>query len=593
MPVRDVVAWNSMLTGYSQLCLQREALSFFQQMRASNTRPDHFTFTATLSLCAGAGLLWDGAKLHAQVVVSGYHSSLPVNNSLIDMYGKCWRPFCAGKVFEDMSEANDVSWCSLLFAYTNCGQFDVASEVFSLMPRKIDVAWNTMISGLGRCGQIERCLDLFKEMRNSLCEPDQWTYSALMNACTESLEFFYGCMVHAIVTKSGWICAVEASNSLLSFYAKFGSIIDATNVFKSTGMQSQFSWNAIIDAYMQVGEIHEAFITFQNMPEKNVVSWTSMIAGYTRHGYGEEALGFFIGMMRNCLLPDECAFGAVLHTCSNLAVLGHGRMFHGCIIHYGFHAYAYVGNGLVNMYAKCGDIDRSILAFNDIFEKDLVSFNAMLFAFGLHGKAKQALQLYEDMVASGTDPDKVTFVGLLMTCSHSGLVEKGRAFFESMSSIYGLSYETDHVACMVDMLGRSGFLAEAKELAIKYCKADEVQASSCEALLGACYSHGELRIGNYLGEALNVLQPYKETSYVLRSNLYCTSGQWKEAEMLRKAMVDEGLKKMPGCSWIEVNNKVTAFVAGNHSHPTMEDLCRILHFLDSGISYSSFCHFEN
>ncbi|KAL3577626.1 hypothetical protein D5086_019130 [Populus alba] len=476
-------------------------------MRTSNTKPDHFTLTTTLNACGASSSLRNGTKIHALVIVLGCQSSIPVKNSLIDMYGKCLCPFSANKVFQEMIDSNEVSWGSLLFAYTNSGLFDAAASVFKSMPKKVDVAWNIMISGLGQYGEIELCLEMFKEMRESFCEPDQWTYSALISACTESLELVYG--------------------------------------------------------------------------------W------YARNGYGEEALDFFVGMMRNCSLPDDFTFGAVLHACSSLAILGHGRMVHGCVIRHGFHARVYIGNGLVNMYAKCGDLEGSNLAFNDIYEKDLVSFNSMLFAFGLHGKGTQALQLYEDMVASGIKPDKVTFIGLFLTCSHSGLIYKGLEFFESMRLVHGLSFNMDHVACMVDMLGRGGYLAEAKELAIKHSKTGDVKTSSCEPLLGACSTHGEVETGTNVGKTLKDLEPHKETSYyVLRSNLYCASGRWKEAEMVRKEMVDEGLKKIPGCSWIEVGNKVTAFVAGQ-SQPCMEELYTTLHFLELEMRHPCFIDCEN
>ncbi|KAJ6323467.1 hypothetical protein OIU76_010887 [Salix suchowensis] len=281
MPKRDTVAWNSMLTGYSHLGLHQEALSLFQQMRTSNTKPDHFTFTTTLNACGASSSFLNGTKIHALVIALGCQSSIPVNNSLIDMYGKCLSPFSANKVFQEMNDSNEVSWGSLLFAYTNSGQFDAAASVFKFMPKKVGVAWNIMISGLGQYGEIELCLEMFKEMRESF---------------------------HWLELSSG-------------------------------------------------GDTSEAFLSFQRMPDKNVVSWTSMITGYARNGYGEEALDFFVGMMRNRLLPDDLTFGAVLHACSSLAILGHGRMVHGCVIRHGSLARVYIGNGLVNMYAKCGDLE--------------------------------------------------------------------------------------------------------------------------------------------------------------------------------------------------------------------------------------------
>ncbi|KAJ0034896.1 hypothetical protein Pint_25017 [Pistacia integerrima] len=279
MPDRDVVSWNAMLSSYTQMGLYPEALSLFQHMRVSSTNPDQFSFTATLNACAGVNDVQNGAKLHALILVLGYQSSLPVNNSLVDMYGKCLEPSSASKVFKEMNETNEVTWCSLLYAYTNTGQFNMANEVFRVMPNRVTIAWNIMIAGHAKHGEIEVCLSLFKEMRENMCLPDQWTLSALMSACAESSELIYGCMMHAFVIKIGWRSAVEAKNSILSFYAKVGCQSHAIKEFESTGMLSQVSWNAIIDAYMKTGDTEEAFNVFQLAPEKNVVSWTSMITG--------------------------------------------------------------------------------------------------------------------------------------------------------------------------------------------------------------------------------------------------------------------------------------------------------------------------
>ncbi|KAK6265476.1 hypothetical protein QUC31_016313 [Theobroma cacao] len=597
MPQKDSITWNAMLSSYSQLGLHKDALSLFHLMRISNAKPDHFTFTSTLNACSGLGSLQTGMKTHALIIAFGYQSFLPVSNSLIDMYGKCLVPSSARKVFEEMgqSQRNEVTWCSLLFAYVNSGLLNIAFETFYGMPNRVLVAWNIMISGFARFGEVEVCINLFKDMRVSLCCcPDQWTFSSLMNVCTESLEYTCGCAVHGFIIKSGWSSALEAKNSILSFYAKLGCVDVAMMEFESVGLLSQVSWNAMIDGYIKMGNTCEALNVFRHLPEKNVISWTCMIVGHARNGEGEQALSFFVQMVRSCVLPDDFTFGAVLHACSSLAVLGYGKMVHGCVIRYGFQAYVYVGNGLVNMYAKCGDIKGSSCAFNNILEKDLVSWNAMLFGFGMHGLSSKALQLYDDMVAHGAKPDKVTFIGLLTTCSHAGLIDKGRIFFDLMGSVCGLTYEMDHVACMVSMLGRGGYLAEANELASKYSEKERVEAKSTsyESLLGACSMHGDVGMGISIGDRLQILEAQKDMGYVLLSNLYCASGQWKEAEIVRKAMVDKGVKKMPGYSWIEVKNRVTVFVAGHISDTYMEELCKILNSLELEMRNPYFTNFE-
>ncbi|KAL5712839.1 hypothetical protein ACHQM5_014966 [Ranunculus cassubicifolius] len=588
---RDIVTWNAMLTSYTHSSHNQEALNLFNQMRVSGFKPDHYTFTASLSASADSGDVHFGRKLHGLVVRLGYESSLPVGNSLIDMYGKCLSVLSARRVFDEMSERNAVSWCSLLFGYVQLGDFENGCRVFDDMPNRIEVAWNILMAGYSRCGKIELCVELFKKMKGSTCRPDQWTYVALLDAYTELLEPLHGCSVHACILKSGWSSVVEVSNAMLSYYTKLGSLEDVVKIFVSIGSPTQISWNTMIDAYMKMGFIHEALEVFNQAPNKNMVSWTIMITGYMRNGHEEDALSCFVEMTRNLHSPDDFTLGAVLHACSNLAVLGHGKMAHGYVIRYGFHSYAYVGNGLLNMYAKCGDLDGSFQAFNDISNKDLVSWNALLFALGLHGWALEALKLYGDMVNSGVQPDKVTFIGLLMACSHSGLIERGQALFKSMVLDHGLIPEEDHVACMVDLLGRGGYLRQASELIEE--NSGSATTSLQEALLGACATHGDVKLGTKIGEDLMLLEPEKEGGYLMLSNLYCTSGQWNKAEKIRKTMNEQGVKKRPGCSWVEVGNKVTVFVAGYHKHPHMEQLCKLLTSLESEMKNPTLTRFEN
>ncbi|KAL0348751.1 UNVERIFIED_CONTAM: Pentatricopeptide repeat-containing protein, mitochondrial [Sesamum angustifolium] len=583
MPHRDTIAWNAMISSYSYLGFYQEALSLFSSMRVSNVEHDHFTLTAVLSACRGIKDIKYGQRLHALAIVSGCNSFLPVNNALTDMYGKCLSAQEAHKVFEEMALRNEVSWCSLLFAYVNVGLLDVSRSIFYDMPRRVVVAWNTIITGYAKWGEAKMCLDFFKKMLEDSYCPDQWTLSAVMNACSEMTEPRYGCMLHGFIIQSGWNSAVEVNNSVLSFYIKFGEEDEVLRAVEAVGMFNEVSRNVIIDAYMKLGNLEEAYLVFGCVPERNLISWTSMITGCMRNGHGEHAIRFFIDLMRSGIQPDDVAFGAVLHACSNMATFNHGTMVHGCVVQSGFHAYAYVGNSLVNMYAKCGDICSSHRAFNGVLYKDLVLWNTMLFAFGLHGRSIQALRILEEMVASGVKPDKVTFIGLLMTCSHLGLIDEGLCFFESMTSHYGLSPEIDHIACVVDMLGRGGNFRKAEELVNKYIEANNVKVSSLEALLGSYSSQGDLTMGAELAEQLKILKPRDEMSYVLLSNLYCASGEWKQAEILRKAMAGQGVKKTPGCSWIEVRNQVTSFVAGSYSFPDMEEVHIMLYILESDI----------
>ncbi|CAN8284961.1 unnamed protein product [Cochlearia groenlandica] len=573
MPHRDTIAWNTMLSSYTHLSLHHEAISIFTDLRFSDTKPDDYTFTSILTTCSSLRDVRLGRQFQSLVIKSGYVSSSPVNNSLIDMYGKCNNTLGASKVFRDMcsDSRNEVTWCSLLYAYVNCEDFESAMDVFVEMPMKVLFSWNIMISGHAHVGKFETCLSLFKDMMKSEFEPDCYTFSSMMNACGDAMSLVCGTMVHAVMAKNGWESAAEAKNSVLSFYSNVGSREDALKELEIESIDdvlTMVSLNSIVDACMKLGEMGKAVEVFRRAPEKNIVTWTSMIVGYGKNGYGEEALRIFVEMMRSQVGTDQFVFGSVLHVCSGLALLGQGKMIHCCLIHHGFQSYAYVGNALVNLYAKCGDIEESNRAFNDISTKDLVSWNTMIFAFGLHGLAYQALKLYEDMVASGMKPDEVTFIGLLTTCSHSGLVKEGCTVFESMVRDHKITIEADHVTCMIDMFGRSGLIAEAKDLATSY--------SLWESLMGACSANSYTELGIEVSKALKIVEPSEEMSFVLLSNLYCSSGRWKEAEAVRREMVERGVRKTPGCSWIEVRNVVSGFVVGDFSHLRFKEISETL-----------------
>lgn len=457
MRERDEVAWNAMLAAYSRAGESHAALSLFSSMRVSGAKPDAFSITALVAGVTDVTDVRSGMALHALVVRSGFCASIPVSNSLVDMYGKCSCACDAWRVFDEMEEKNEVSWCSLLFSVVNSERLEDARRVFDEMPVKNAVAWNIMIMGHARNGGVEVSMALFKRMRSSGLDGDCTTFASLLNACSELQDPIFGRMIHGVVIRSGWNAFIEVNNSTLSFYARSGDVGDAAKVFVSMSTRNTVSWNAIIDASMRAGDVEGSNSLFQSSPEKNIVSWTTMIGGLARNGYGDQALIFFRAMTRAHLRPDDYALGAVLHACAIFAVLETGRLIHALALLSGFSTYVYVGNGLVNMYAKCGDIKSAQQVFDEIPNRDIVSWNAMLFGHALHGLATQALKLFDEMLKRGITVDKLTFIGLLMACSHAGLVEKGKALFERMETVHGVAPEEEHKDCLKDMIRRAGW----------------------------------------------------------------------------------------------------------------------------------------
>lgn len=576
MPSRDTVAWNAMMACYSRHGLPAEALSLFSAMRASGAEPDAFSLTAALNAAASARDLRRGEQLHALAVALALPAASPVSNALIDMYGKCSLPSSARLVFAQMGEPNEVSWCSLLSAYASSGWLQQARHLFDEMPSRNASAWNALMGGYTHHGEVESAASLFTEMAAHGVRGDIWTFSGLTAACAELEDPWLGFSLHGLVVKSGWSSAVEIGNSIISFYARLNLAVDAQKVFDALPTKTQVSWNAAMDAHMRAGGVAAALRLFWAAPARNAISWTAVIGGMARNGRSEQALRFFAAMVGCGLPPDELTFTPVLQACAELALLQHGRAAHGGLLCRGFHGDVFIANGLINMYAKCGDVDSSIRAFLGAACRDLVSWNTLLLGLSLHGRAAEAVAAYEEMAEEELAPDGYTFAGLLMGCSHAGLVEQGSALFAALGVLAG----EDHAACVVDMLGRAGRLAEAAELVARW-----PAAPLREALRGACGRLGAERAA--VAEELLRSHPMDEeeaAAYVALSNVCCSGGLWEAAAEVRKAMAARGVRKPPGRSWVEARGKVEAFFAGGLEGlllPEMEAVLATLRSLES------------
>eukprot|EP01018_Ginkgo_biloba_P031676 Gb_31111 [translate_table: standard] len=365
------------------------------------------------------------------------------------------------------------------------------------------------------------------------------TYASLLEDCINKKLLSEGKLVHAHMTEMGFKPDRFLGNTLVNMYAKCGSLVYARRVF-------------------------------DRMPERNVVSWTVMISAYDSRGHAEEALTLFSQMQQTGIQPNEFTFASVLPACADLAALEQGRKIHETIIKSGFHSDVFVASALLDMYAKCGSIEDACHVFDEMPKRNVISWNAMIVGYAMHGCAKEALQLFKQMQHLGTKPDHVTFVGVLSACRHAGLVEDGWQCFHCMSENYHITPAMKHYCCMVDLLGRAGHLDEAHDFIDKMpVKPD---ADVWGSLLGACRIHTNMELGQHVAERLFELDPKNSAPYVLLSNIYAAAGRWHDMEKVRKLMKDRRVKKNPGCSWIEVNKQVYAFFVGDGSNPQMQEI---------------------
>jgi pentatricopeptide repeat protein len=544
MSDRNVVSWNAMITAYSRRGFPEQALALLSQMRAGvGVWPDEFTFASILPACAASGGLRHGREVHEDVIRSGFQSDTFVGNALVDMYAKCRSVEDAHKVFEKMTELDVVSW-------------------------------SAMIAGYAQNEYGNKALKVFRQMQSMAMEPNAVTYVGVLPACADSESLGCGREVHEDIVRRGFESVVVVCNALIDMYVKCRSMDKAWKVFDKMPERDVVSWTSLISGYAQNGCLDMAVKLFAKMPERNVVSWTAMIAGCAQNGCFDEALRIWHQMRVRGMQPNSDTFASILPACAGLGTLHKGREIHEDIIRSGFQYNVFVGNTLVDMYAKCGCIEDAQKVFENMPIRDVVSWNEMIVGCAMHGFCKEILQLFERMQYSGTKPNHVTFVGILSACCHAGMVDDGCQYFDCMNRDWNLIPAEEHYCCLVDLLGRAGRLNEAQDLINKMPM--KPGAAVWRSLLGACRIHNNIELGEHASRHLFELDPKNAAHYVLLSNIFAAAGRWDEVEKVRKMMKDRRVEKMPGRSWIEVNNKVYDFFVGDKSHPQMRAIYAML-----------------
>lgn len=459
-------------------------------------------------------------------------------------------------LFDKMPDKNVVTYNTMIEGYFCAGMVERAQEVFDKMPMRNLVSWNVMVTGLSQRGLVDKAYELFCRMdeRNLISWTAMVTGLARNGKVDRARDVFEKMPERNVVS---W-------NAMITGYAQNGQVEEAVELFERMPERDIPSWNTMITGLIQNGKLVRARELFDEMGERNVVTWTTLITGYVRGGENEMALKVFLEMLRDGSQPNDGTFVNILPAISNLAALQEGQQVHQMICKTPFQFKPFVESALINMYSKCGEIGVAQKVFGLSHRKDLVSWNAMIAAFTHHGLAKEAVGLFEDMQIKGFKPNDVTYVELLSACSHSGMVDEGLMFFRSMVTDGSIEVREDHYTCLVDLCSRAGRLEEAMHL-IKGLRINP-PASVWGALLGGCNNHGNVRVADLAAKRLLEAEPNNAGTYTLLSNVYASTGRWEEAKRIRSEMKDKGLKKQPGCSWIEIGCAVHVFVVQDKSH---------------------------
>ncbi|XP_022144843.1 pentatricopeptide repeat-containing protein At1g08070, chloroplastic [Momordica charantia] len=458
-------------------------------------------------------------------------------------------------VFDKSNFRDAISFTALISGYALWGYMDRARQMFDEMPVRDVVSWNAMIAGYAQTGRSKEALLLFEEMREANVAPNESTIVSVLSACAQSNALDLGNLMRS------WI--------------------------EDRGLRSNLKLvNALIDMYSKCGDLLTAREFFDEMPERDVISWNVMIGGYTHICNYKEALALFRQMLASGIEPTDITFLNILPSCAHLGAIDLGMWIHAYINKNFNSASTSLWTSLIDMYAKCGNIDAARQVFDGMKTKSLASWNAMICGLAMHGQAEDALELFSKMYSDRIEPNEITFVGVLSACKHAGLVDLGRQFFSSMVQDYKIAPKFQHYGCMIDLLGRAGLFEEAESLIQNMeMKPDGAIWGS---LLGACRDHGRVELGESVAERLFELEPDNPGAYVLLSNIYAGAGKWDDVARIRTRLNDRGMKKVPGCTTIEVDNVVHEFLVGDKVHPQSEDIYKMLEEVDRQLKVTGF-----
>ncbi|KAF7829009.1 pentatricopeptide repeat-containing protein [Senna tora] len=499
----------------------------------SKAHKDSFYYTDLLQLCKNAACI---KNVHAQIIVGGFEQNQFVATKLIGKYAE----LSASKV-ED------------------------ARKVFDNLFERDVFCWNVLIKSYANVGPFVEALNMYDEMRLSGIAPNKYTYPFVLKACATEEAHKKGKEIHGHVVKSGLDFDLYVGNALVTFYAKCKEVEVSRRIF---------------DGILQ----------------KDVVSWNSMISGYTTNGCVDEAIQIFYTMLRNDVIspPDDATLVTVLPAFAQAADIQAGFWIHSYIVKSGMKLDAALGSGLISLYSNCGYINIARALFDQISDRNIFVWNAIIRCYGMHGFAQEALSMFKQLVEDGMRPDGVIFMCLLSACSHAGMLEEGWDLFQTMET-YGVQKSEAHYACAVDLLGRAGHLDKAVEV----IKSMPIQPdkSVYGALLGACRIHKHMELAELAAEKLFVLDPNNAGRYVILAQMYEDAGRWKDAARVRKVIREKEIRKPIGYSSVELESGYTKFGVNDETHPFTSQIFEILLSLDrimgqeepSGYLPSSLC----
>ncbi|CAK8533351.1 unnamed protein product [Lathyrus sativus] len=428
VPVQNVVSWNMIIDSMVKSGRSQVALEVFSNMLRKGLTPSQATYVAVIESCTGLRSLVCGECVHAKVIRSGFESDVIVGTALVDFYAKFEKLVSGHYCFDQIEEKNVVSWNALILGYSN-----VCSSTSTLLLR--------VMFRLG-------------------CVPNEFSFSAVLKS-SSVLDLH---QLHSLVIRMGYENHEYVLSSLVMAYSKNGFINEALSFIQEFNSPLPvIPSNIIAGIYNRTGQYSESMKLLSLLERPDVVSWNIVISACARSNNYYEVFELFKRMLSTHIRPDKYSFMTVLCVCTKLCSFDLGSSLHGLIVKTNS-CDSFLGNVLVDMYGKCGNIENSVKVFEEITDKNVITWTALISALGLNGCARGAVKIFHNMILMGFKPDALALRAVLSSCRYGGLVSEGMKFFKQMGTIYGIQPEQDHYLCIVDLLAKNGQIKEAEEV---------------------------------------------------------------------------------------------------------------------------------
>ncbi|TVU20768.1 hypothetical protein EJB05_30364, partial [Eragrostis curvula] len=548
---RDTVSYTTVVTALARAGHAGRAVGVFRCMLSEAVPPNEVTLAGVVTALARQEAPAPVGMAHGVAAQLGLDGFVIVATNLVHAYAAASELRSARAMFDGIPDKNPVTWNAMLNGYVKAGMMDMAEELLWRIPERDMVSWSTIIDGYVSADLIWNALKAYTHMIGEVgTNGNEARLVDLLKACSRHHALTEGQQLHTVIQKNGFDAHAFVQATLIHFYGFCGLMDHAKMQFRLSDKSHIASWNALLAGLLRKERMHEARQLFDDMPERDIVSWSTLISGYVQTGRPDMALQLFFSMLSTNAEPNEITLASALSAVADSGTLDQGRWIHDYIISRSIPLTDNLGAGLIDMYAKRGSITDAVHFFNYANDRfsSVSPWNAMICSLAIHGYAHMSLDLFSQLQRTNIKPNSITFIGVLNACCHAGMVAEGKHHFESMKREYGIQPTIKHYGCMVDLLGRAGYLEEAEQLiAMMPMKPDVVIWGS---VLAAARAQGNVLLGEKAAVELAKLDPNHGAVKVALSNLYAEAGRWTNVSVVRKELQDESFERLTGNSGI-------------------------------------------